>query len=214
MKWSQRNDRVIFLSFLIVASSASTTPTTSTHSTSESSNSTYVRKSTSRSSSRSRKRVRESVTAFEFPSVYSARVDKEELLTSFYKQKLAEIDLLRVECPSEQCRIQALLHSALELEYFNGIPWILDVDATKAFTPRKLHAHQPQQRSALELYDGGYSRIDGFPCYMDYQGTMKWLHDLVSNHNQSQSNVRLQLFDIGDSFQKTQNVDLDMILQY
>ena len=79
--------------------------------------------------------------------------------------------------------------------------------------------------TSRHLTDGNdYSRISGFPCMLDYKGTMQWIQDLVDEQQQQQgdheddeanvnassttirNDVRLTWTDIGDSYLKTKNL--------
>lgn len=150
----------------------------------------------------SRKRFRDA--NYRFPSVHSVTVDKKEFHTPQYSQRVAEMDVMSIRCPNEECRIQALIHSRNELDYFRrlSVPFEFDADADamEALTPRKLQNNTSQQRNADQ-----YTHIDGYTCFLDYQGTMDWLQDLVANQNYS--HVKLELLDIGDSYLKTLNAE-------
>ena len=64
---------------------------------------------------------------------------------------------------------------------------------------------------------GDYTRISGFSCMLNYQGTMEWIQDLVNEQqvphdgnasNSLRSDVMLTWTDIGDSYLKTTNSTL------
>jgi hypothetical protein len=170
-----------------------------------------------------------------FPSVYFAQIDRKDLLTPLYQERLAEMDLLHVDCPptgtsasafastsstsassstitiTSSCRIQALVHSAEELDYFQQqeqwttSPLKFDADATEAvvLAPQRNRQLQEDSNSTMELL-GGYSRISEWPCYLDYGGMMDWIQDLVDkNHQGDYPHLNMTWMDIGDSYLKT-----------
>lgn len=53
----------------------------------------------------------------------------------------------------------------------------------------------------------GYSTIKTYPCYYDYQGTMKWIEDFVAEHTNS-SLLEVTWKDIGDSWKKRKSEGL------
>lgn len=171
-----------------------------------------------------------SFNSHNFPSVYSIHVDRADLLTNpFHKERIAEMDLLHVDCPTEEstrCCIQAMFHSSNELDYFQRhfsssfSPLLYDADATEAIVlgpqrrRREEQDQNQQDRDALELFYStkelteifsvGYGRISGFQCYLDYAGAMEYLQALVDGQS-NYSHLKLELIDIGDSYLKTQS---------
>lgn len=194
-------------------------------------------------------KIHQSKSAY-FPAVHTLSMSREQFLHNnsnvTIREGLAELDLLHIDCASKDtCRLQVLLHSESEWTYFqNTYHWNLEVDgeATDALlggTSRQLlavsfeqddtNSEEPMETSEFyqthynrtdRLFDVGYSRIPGYPCYLDYQGMNDWIHDLTASTSSSgdlptrpsarsttgiRENIRLSYTDIGDSYLKTQD---------
>jgi hypothetical protein len=160
---------------------------------------------------------------------------------TFFRERIAEMDLLTIQCGDdnlELCRLTTLVHSEAELHHFqthHNLDLQHDVDATLTLLQRPLQQKQLQQRGLAgngnELYldpsdtsyetdsnndiqqrgTSYYPPISGFPCYLNYEGTMQWIQDLVDeqllqgNSSILREGVSLSWTDIGDSYLKTQN---------
>ena len=83
------------------------------------------------------------------------------------------------------------------------------MDATRVDDP----ATDESTVTTTRRLTGDYSRISGFPCMFNYEGTMQWIQDLVDEQQEQQGNtstslrsdVTLTWTDIGDSYLKTKN---------
>jgi hypothetical protein len=169
-----------------------------------------------------------------FPSVYAAVVTRTELVSTRWKERLAALDLLHVGCTSttsskqrdddnDNCRVQALLHSADELDYFysssslkkeDGIssPFFeLDRDATEAlvWAPQR-RRHLQDINLSLPDASNNFTRIPDYSCFLDYAGMMDWIQtELVDKTGQAGQEgyfpdwLNMELLDIGDSYLKT-----------
>jgi len=180
-----------------------------------------------------------------FPAVYTLDLSQTHMeKDSYLQEQIAKMDITNIRCNSSSlvCRLTTLIHSETQHDVLHSHSG-LDLRRDHHATSNLLHNRRKEQRQqqyqqrqpSRRLVGRGmtssnttkvYPRMDDFPCFLSYEGTIQWIEDLVdqyegknseskTNHDDDatrrkssltiRNDVTLSWMDIGDSYLKTQN---------